>query len=310
MSRRHRTSSAPATPSTGAVAGSYEIDTGTAELVPDTFLPDAWTLMINGVPSSHVQIGRPDVLEFEYMRWIAAIVEQQVDAHHDPGTLRITHLGGAACTMARYFAHLWPTSRQTVVELDSGLAQYVRQWFDIPRSPTVKIRVGEAAEVTRSFYPASRDMIIRDAFAGARVPLDLTTPAFFRDVQAALAPGGLYVANCGDFHSLVATKTELAGMAEVFEHVAVIADPPMLKGRRSGNIILIGSDRELPAEGTPEAAGLSRVLLGGAVPAHYRDERWTRDLFSGTAPRILGEPDDPADGAKAAISLLPAPESP
>ncbi|MCS5479021.1 fused MFS/spermidine synthase [Corynebacterium sp. YIM 101645] len=304
MSRRQRTS--PDTPTTGAAAGSYEIDSGIAELVPDTFLPDAWTLMINGVPSSHVQIGRPDVLEFEYMRWIAAIVEQQVAAHHDPSTLRVTHLGGAACTMARYFADLWPKSRHTVVELDSELAQYVRQWFDIPRSPTVKIRVGEAGEVTAGFHPASRDVIIRDAFAGARVPLHLTTPDFFRDVQNALAPGGLYVANCGDFHSLIATKTELAGMAEVFAHVAVIADPPMLKGRRSGNMILIGSDHELPEEGSPEAAGLARVLLGGAVPAHYKDERWTRDLFSGTAPRRLDNRHDHADGST--ISLLEGPE--
>ncbi|AJE32959.1 spermidine synthase [Corynebacterium humireducens NBRC 106098 = DSM 45392] len=307
-SRKSRSSSTPA--ATGAVAGRYEISTGTAELVPDTFLPDAWTLMINGVPSSHVQIGRPDVLEFEYMRWIAAGVEKLVAAHHDPATVRVTHLGGAACSMARYFADLWPSSRHTVVELDAKLAAYVREWFDIPRAPTVKIRVGEAGEVTRGFYPGSREVIIRDVFAGARTPLDLTTPDFFRAAHAALVPGGLYVANCGDFHSLVATRTELAGMAEVFAHVAVIADPPMLKGRRSGNIILLGSDRELPVEGSPEAAALGRVLLGGAVPAHYRDERWTRALFDGTPPRILATAQDRHDHAdNPAISLVETPES-
>lgn len=305
-SRKNRTrpDDTPQTGATGAAPGVYDISTGTAELVPDTFLPDAWTLMINGVPSSHVQIGRPDVLEFEYMRWIAAIVEQQVSDHHDPTTVRITHLGGAACSMARYFADLWPKSRNTVVELDAKLADYVREWFDIPRAPTVKIRVGEAGEVTRGFYPASREVIIRDVFAGARTPLDLTTPDFFRAVQASLAPGGLYVSNCGDFHSLIATKTELAGMAEVFDHVAVIADPPMLKGRRSGNIILIGSDRELPVEGSTAAAQLSRVLLGGAVPAHYKDERWTRALFDGTEPRVLATAQDRHDhAANPAISL-------
>ena len=285
MSRKNRRPSPAAASPSGAAAGTYEISTGTAELVPDDFYPDAWTLMINGVPSSHVQIGRPDVLEFEYMRWIAAIVEQQVASHLDPASLRVTHLGGAACSMARYFAHLWPKSRHTVVELDANLAAYVREWFDIPRAPTVKIRVGEAGEVTRGFYPASREVIIRDVFAGAKTPASLTTPSFFRAVHDALVPGGLYVANCGDYSSLIATRAELAGMAEVFDHVAVIADPPMLKGRRYGNIILIGSDRELPAEGSPEAASLARVLLGGAVPAHYKDETWTRALFRGTAPR-------------------------
>jgi len=300
MARSRRNRKNPTdTPSTGAAEGTYEISTGTAELVPDTFHPDAWTLMINGVPSSHVQIGRPDVLEFEYMRWIAAIVEQQTDAHFDPATLRVTHLGGAACSLARYFAHLWPQSRHTVVELDAKLAELVREWFDIPRAPTVKIRVGEAGEVTRGFYPGSREVIIRDVFAGNRTPLDLTTPDFFRAVHSALTPGGLYVSNCGDYSSLLGSKTELAGMAEVFDHVAVIADPPMLKGRRYGNMILIGSDAELPAEGSPEAAQLARVLLGGAVPAHYKDERWARALFDGTVPRTL---DTRHDGAADVIS--------
>ena len=291
MARSRRNRKNPAdTPSTGAAAGAYEISTGTAELVPDTFHPDAWTLMINGVPSSHVQIGRPDVLEFEYMRWIAAIVEQQTDAHFDPATLRVTHLGGAACSLARYFAHLWPQSRHTVVELDAKLAELVREWFDIPRAPTVKIRVGEAGEVTRGFVPASRDILIRDVFAGARTPAGLSTPSFFRAVHSSLAPGGLYVANCGDHSDLSNAKAELAGMAEVFDHLAVIADPPMLKGRRYGNIVLIGSDRELPAEGSVTAAAITRELLGGAVPAQFKDETWTRRFFSGATPH----PDQPA----------------
>jgi hypothetical protein len=93
------------------------------------------------------------------------------------------------------------------------------------------------------------------------------------------------VANCGDHHDLRGAKAELAGMAEVWEHVAVIADPPMLKGRRYGNIVLIGSDVELPADGSPAMAAASRELLGGGVPAQYRDERWTRRFFSGAAAR-------------------------
>lgn len=78
-------------------------------------------------------------------------------------------------------------------------------------------------------------------------------------------------------------------MAEVWEHVAVIADPPMLKGRRYGNIVLLASDTELLADATPAmSTAMStamRRLLGGAVPAQYKDETWTRRFFSGAAPR-------------------------
>ena len=113
----------------------------------------------------------------------------------------------------------------------------------------MKVRVGRPG--TRGFCPGSREVIIRDVFAGNRTPLDLTTPDFFRAVHSALTPGGLYVSNCGDYSSLLGSKTELAGMAEVFDQVAVIADPPMLKGRRYGNMILIGSDAS--GRGSPES---------------------------------------------------------
>lgn len=269
----------------GLRAGTWETSTGTAELEPDGFIDGAWVLKVNGVPSSHVVPGRPRELAFEYMRWIAAFTEAFVDAHLDPKALRVTHLGGGACTLSRYFADVWPRSRHTVVELDAKLAELVRGWFDIPRAPTVKIRVGEARAVTEGFVPASRDVIIRDVFSGSVTPRPLTTVEFFRAAHASLAPGGLYVANCGDSPDLNVAKAELAGMAEVFDHVAVIADPPMLKGRRRGNIILLASDRELPTEGDPTAAAVARRLLGGGVPAHLKDEQWTRTFFSGAHPR-------------------------
>lgn len=284
MARKRRGGQPPVT-AFGPAPGVHEISTGTAELVEDVFIDDGWTLMINGVPSSHVVFGRPDELSFEYMRWIAAYTGWFVETHLDPAALRMTHLGGAACSLPRHFAHRWPDSRHTVVELDAKLATLVRDWFDIPRSPTVKIRVGEAREVTEGFVPASRDVIIRDVFAGAVTPHPLTTVEFLRAVHSSLAPGGLYVANCGDHADLAGAKAELATMAEVFGHLSVIADPPMLKGRRYGNIILIGSDRELPAEGSPELATVARQLLGGAVPAHVKDEEWTRRFLSGAQPR-------------------------
>ena len=122
------------TPVQGAAAGVYPISTGEAELVPDGYHADGWLLLINGVQSSHVIVGEPRQLDFEYMRWIAAVVSSHVAEHLDATKLRITHLGGGACSMARYFADLYPTSRNTVVELDAKLAEYVRAWFDIPKA--------------------------------------------------------------------------------------------------------------------------------------------------------------------------------
>lgn len=266
------------------IAGTYEGEYSVIELEADSYTADGWLISVNGVPSSHIVMGEPQALEFEYMRWIATGARAFIDAHQDASKLRITHLGGGACTMARYFADVYPQSRNTVVELDAELARLAREWFDIPRAPRVKIRVDDARVVAESFAPESRDVIIRDVFAGAVTPQNFTTVEFFQHCHRGLAPGGLYVANCGDHSDLRGAKAELAGMMEVFQHVAVIADPPMLKGRRYGNIILMGSDTEFFNSTSIEASAITRELLGGGVPAQYKDEDWVRKFASGAQP--------------------------
>ena len=270
--RGHSSSSSSVGAQTSPI-GTYDISTGTAEIEADPFRDGAYILHVNGVPSSHIVPGEPRELEFEYMRWIAAAVEAFAPGH------RLTHLGGGACSLARYFADIWDDSKNTVVEFDAKLGELVREKFDIPRAPKVKIRAGEARAETEKFLPASRDVIIRDVFAGAVTPTPLTTVEFFQTAHRSLVPGGLYVANCGDHSDLRGAKAEVAGLKEVFGHVAVIADPPMLKGRRYGNIILIASDTELPSQHQEMAS----LLLGGAVPAHYKGPAWTEKFATGAS---------------------------
>lgn len=254
----------------------FEIDTGVAEVHHE---PDgSMVLLVNGVPSSHIVPGDPTRLDFEYMRWIAAVVDAFSSSGQAWPAPRLTHLGGGACTLARYFAHVWPGSRNTVVELDAELALMARSLFDVPRAPAVKIRVGDAREATNSFKPATRDVIIRDVFSSATTPRDLTTVEFYTAARASLREDGLYIANCGAHADLKEAKEELAGMNEVWPHIAVVADPPMLKGRRYGNIVLIAANQPLLA-----TAELTRSLLTGAVPAQFKDATWARRLA--TTPR-------------------------
>ena len=273
----------------GPVAGSYPIDTGTCELVPDSFSPDAWILMVNGVHSSHIDLADPRHLDFEYMRWIAALVESR---WRPDASLRALHLGGAACSLARYFAAVYPAARQVAVELDGRLAELVRGWFDLPRAPLLRLRVGEARAVTETLQPDSRDLVIRDVFAGAKTPVPLTTAEFTAHVRRVLAPGGVYVVNCGDTPDLRGARAEAATICAAFEYTAAIADPAMLKGRRYGNIILAGSDTPFA-----EDPSLPRTLLGGGVPAHLWDDAKLRSFAAGARP--LHDPPAPQDTVRA-----------
>lgn len=268
------------------VEGRYDIDTGTCELIADRYRPDGWILEVNGVPSSHIDLDDPELLEFEYMRWIALLVHNRFPRD---ARLRVLHLGGGACTMARYFAATVPDARQVVVEIDGRLARLVRDWFDLPRAPLLRIRVGEARAVLASLTDATRDVIVRDVFAVNRTPVALTTAQFTRQAARVLAPGGIYVVNCGDTRDLTTARREAATIASMFAHTAIVADPAMLKGRRYGNIVIAGSDRPLG-----DSAALTRDLLGGAVPAQIRCDAEVAAFAAGA--RIL---DDSEAGTRA-----------
>lgn len=264
---------------TGPVEGIYYIDTGDCELIADQDNSSGWLLRINGVMSSHIDVTDPLLLEFEYMRWMSALVESRWAAE-PKAKLRLLHLGGGACSLARYFHAAYPEARQVVVELDGKLAEYVRGWFDLPKAPLLRLRVGEAREVTETLTPQTRDVIIRDVFAGAVTPRSLTTREFNEQARRVLAPDGVYVVNSGDGPDLKNAREDAATIAATFEHTLIIADPAMLKGRRYGNMVIAGSDQ--PFEHDPR---LVRRLLGGGVPAHIWDDARVRAFAAGAAVR-------------------------
>lgn len=266
---------APERTGPGPHAGTFPIDTGECELVQDQYSDSGWILQINGVPSSHINLTDPTELDFEYMRWIAYLVDSERTTDE---RLRLLHLGGAACSMPRYFAATYPDARQVVVEIDGALAELVRTWFDLPRAPLLRIRVGEAREVTETLTESTRDIVIRDVFAGSTTPRSLTTAEFTTHVRNVLAPGGIYVVNCGDTPDLQGARNETATIGAQFEHLAIIADPAMLKGRRYGNMIIAGSDTPIG-----ERPALARRLLGGGVPAQVWGNARARTFALGGA---------------------------
>ncbi|WP_457947944.1 spermidine synthase [Pseudarthrobacter sp. alpha12b] len=280
----------------GPVEGVYYVDTGDCELIADQDNSTGWLLKINGVMSSHIDLADPLFLDFEYMRWMAALIESRWPPSAAAGPpagaaghkLRGLHLGGGACSLARYFSAAYPDARQVVVELDGKLAGYVRGWFDLPKAPLLRIRVGEARAVTETLTEQTRDFIIRDVFAGAHTPRPLTTAEFNQHVKRVLAPGGLYVANSGDAPDLKNAREDAATIAAAFKHTVIIADPAMLKGRRYGNMVMAGSNS--PIVDDPQ---LRRRLLGGAVPAHLWDDAQVRAFAAGAPVRHDPAPPPP-----------------
>ena len=262
---------------TGPVEGTYDVDTGKARLVRDRRDRALWTLYVNGMASSPVHLEDPTVLDFEYMRWMADVIELAAPAP-PPQPLDVVHLGGAGCALARAVEAVRPGSRQVVVELDAELARLVRRWFDLPRSPRLRLQTGDARQGLAARRDGSADVVVRDVFADDLTPRHLTTVEFVADAARVLRADGIYLANVADSATLTVLRAEVATLREVFPCAAMIAEPAALRRRRWANAVLLGSEAPLPVE------ALVRRMSSAAVPARVVHGEALTDFSAGTRP--------------------------
>lgn len=192
------------------------------------------TLFLGSVESSCVDVEHPEHLEFEYMQHID-VLTQVFFGPDQP--VRALHVGGAACALPWAWAKRRPGSRQTAIEVDAQLVEVVRDWFDLPRSPELKIRVEDGRRVLDTTRENSWDVIVRDAFAHGIVPSHLTTVESAQAAARALRPGGFYALNAGHGGSADA-RTEVEALTQAFEVVFAIADPKVGRSGRCGNVVL------------------------------------------------------------------------
>jgi spermidine synthase len=261
----------PTATAAGTAAGgprTRRTDTGTAELVPDRDRPQAWSLLLDGAPQSHVDLADPTRLAFEYQRRLGHLI----DLAAEPGKpIRVLHLGGGALTLARYTAATRPRSRQQVAELDTGLTEWVRTELPLQPAWQIKVRGADARAVLERTPEGSADLVIADIFAGARVPAHCATVEFAGLAARALAPGGRYAANITDGAGLAFARSQVATLLAVFPEVALIADPAVLRGKRFGNLILAASHTPLPVaelgRRVATDSALGRLEHGAALAA-------------------------------------------
>lgn len=254
------------------------------------------TLLVNGVPSSYIDLDDPEFLAFEYMQQMAALVDLI------PGPLDAVHLGAAGCAFPRYIERTRPGSRQIGIDLDSELLERVRKWFDLPRAPKLRLRSGDAREVLATLRTESADVIVRDVFDHDSTPRHLTTVEAVADVFRVLRPGGLYLINCADRPPLHRVASELATLREFGlddAHVAVVAEPALFKKRRYGNFVIAASSTV-----TFDDAPLERALRTQPVPAHIVTGECVMPL-RGTARATT----DPEVTESTARALVESPEA-
>jgi spermidine synthase len=253
-----------------------------AVIAPDRWVDGAYSLVVDGTPQSHVNLDDPSNLFFEYVQRMGHVI----DVFRTPGEpVTAVHLGAGALTLPRYVDLTRPGSRQQVIELEQDLVDFVRAELPWSSKASIRVRYGDAREVV-SRLPAGLtgtvDLLVIDIFSGARTPAHVTTIEFYRQALALLAPDGVVLVNVADGPGLHFARAQAATLQAAIgpapaDSLAILAETQVLKGRRFGNFVLVGSRTALPLDWMP------RLLAAGPHPAKVVAGSELRDFIAGAS---------------------------
>ena len=248
-----------------------------ATINPDRWNRGSFQLVIDGTPQSHVYLDEPDNLFFEYVVRMGHVI----NVMRAPGEpITAVHLGAGALTLPRYIEATRPGSRQQVIELERELVDFVRE--HLPWSPraSIRVRYGDARDVVSRLpggLAGSADLLVIDIFSGALIPSHVTSIEFYRAALEVLAPDGIVLVNVADGPGLQFARAQAATLREAVGEIAVLAEASVLKGRRYGNLVLVGSRVPLPLDWMP------RLLAAGPHPAKVVAGAEVRSFLGGAA---------------------------
>ena len=247
----------------------------TAELGAQ-FVPDGYggvVVVVDDQPQSHVDLADPGHLLFEYVLHFGLVLDTLPE-----GPLAVTHVGGAGLTLARYVHHTRPGSPQVVLEPDTALTEAVRRELPLPRGHRIRVRPVDGRTGVAALRDASADVVVLDAYAGGRMPAELSTVEFLSDVRRVLRPGGVFLANVSDEPARDHLRRWHATAAEVFPETSAIALAEVWKRRRFGNYVVVGSAQPL------DELRLTRSVAAGPFPSSLRGRAELGRLLAGGRP--------------------------
>lgn len=245
----------------------------TAEIVPAD-RPGSWLVRIDGMDQSYVDLEDPRRLEFDYVRWIGDVLDV---AAPEGEPLRVVHIGGAGLTLPRYLVATRPRSSQIVLEPDARLVEEVRRALPVPPRSGIRIRPLDGRTGLAGLAGASTDVVVLDAFVRGRPPAELLTLEAWDEIARVLRPGGLLAANLTDRTPFPEARRAIAGIRATFSDVALAAEPATLRGRRSGNLVVVAG-ASVPVQ------ALARRVATRAAPYRLLAAAAVSDSFGGGTP--------------------------
>jgi MFS family permease len=259
----------------GAVRGPCDHETSyfCARIEADPDNPTGRYLWLDDLRHSHLDLADPTNLQFRYVRLFAAVADAR-----PAGPLDTLHIGGGGFTFPRYLEAVRPGGTNLVLEIDDHLVDVVRTELDLTLDDGLAVRTGDARLALPELPTDGFDLVIGDAFASPSVPWHLTTIEVARELDRLLRPEGVYALNVIDGGPNRFARAQLATLAEVFPHVAVIVPAEGVPAGQAGNQVLLASARPLPALDLQPGDG--RLVGGDDVGSWIDGARPLRDDFA------------------------------
>lgn len=246
--------------------------------------PDGYTLVLDDLHHSYVDLSDPEYLKFNYVRWIAKAIE----ATNKPGEpLDVVFVGGGGFTLPRWLVTTRPSSHAHVLELDGELVDFDEERLGLRPSPELQVSVGDARIGMLAVPTHSADVVVGDAFGNLAVPWHLATAEWAEEVKRVLKPGGLYALNVIDLPPLDLQRAEAATLLDAFDHARIVTygaeEHPF-----GGNAVLLASDRPIP-EAAATQNKVTTTLSPAEVEAFATDAQILRDSYA-PADQLLTTP--------------------
>ncbi len=248
---------------------------GGVQILSDPENPDGRLMLIDGIDASYVDLADPTFLDFGYVRRIGDVIDV---AWPEGAPIAAVHLGGAGATLPRYIRATRPRSRQVVYEISADVLALARSHLALRSGSGLRVHQQDARLGLLGLADASQDLVVGDAFEGTRVPGSLGSAEAALEIARVLRPGGLYVLNVIDSPPLAYARAQVSTLRLAFAELAAIADPGVIRGRRTGNVVFVAGQQELPLD------ALGQRARQAAVPERVMDTRACVRFAAGARP--------------------------
>jgi len=153
---------------------------------------DLRTLCFDDATESRMSVSNPLQGHFEYTEYfhMAWLWNTQLTS--------VAMIGLGAGSSQKAFEHYYPNVTIETAEIDPGVVEVAKQFFNFKESPRQKVQIADGRVFLRR-STAKRDLIILDAYVqgryGSSIPQHLATKEFFELVRDRLSTNGIVAYN-------------------------------------------------------------------------------------------------------------------